>query len=118
MDFILDVETLASSLMQDSNSDSAKAATANYANRQPPFPNAESPICRLLLLSRLKSILSYSYEPRVPNLRIFKLVDSKISIDTTLIVNLFPKEHKLCRLQQQKLWSLINLPTRNLGYLL
>jgi hypothetical protein len=41
--FILDVETLASSLMQDSNSESAKAATANYANRQPPFPVAESP---------------------------------------------------------------------------
>jgi hypothetical protein len=44
--FILEVETLASSLMQDSNSDSAKAATANYANRQHPFPDAESLICK------------------------------------------------------------------------
>jgi hypothetical protein len=32
-----------------SNSDNAKAATANYANRQPPFPNEESPILTLLI---------------------------------------------------------------------
>lgn len=44
--FILDVETLAGSLMQDSNSKSAKAATANYANKQPLFPNTESPTCK------------------------------------------------------------------------
>lgn len=44
--FILEVGTLASSLMQDSNSDNAKAATANYTNRQPLFPDVESPMCK------------------------------------------------------------------------
>jgi hypothetical protein len=37
--FILDVGTHVGSLTQDSNSDSAKA---NYANRQPPFPDGGS----------------------------------------------------------------------------
>jgi hypothetical protein len=44
--FILEVKTLASSLMQDSKSDSARAAIANYTNRQPLFPDVESPICK------------------------------------------------------------------------
>jgi hypothetical protein len=42
--FIFNIWTPVISLMRDSNSDNAKAATANYANRQSQFPDAESPI--------------------------------------------------------------------------
>jgi hypothetical protein len=44
--FILEVETPASLLIQDSNSDSAKVATANYTNRQLLFPDRELPTCK------------------------------------------------------------------------